>query len=536
MRLRKHFRGGASPLIVILLLALLGASAFALRQASLLGNGLYRLGISGDVPAITDPRFSVRQLDPAQGQNLLNQGAIDVYIAGDEVFSRPDEKSQNAVGALRKYFEKEEIERISNEVEPQLAFPLRIGVGYLNISLPTATAVIAATSSNAAASQATPTPTQQEIIIPSLMTPKAPFGEVVLCLVYILPVTFISIFFTSSFMDEKINRRLTILLSTPLTPFQIILGKMLPYTVFSMAATALIAYLTHANILTALSIFTPTILFIFAIYLMVPLFYRTFKDTTFISMLVTTLTTVYLIFPAMFNGVSDFAYMSPLTLAVKMYKGEFYGWREYLFPSLPMVLIFFLAMYAGTKLLNEEFLMGYRSLAEKAKDAIFLVMDRFHPYRSVGLLSLLMIPLVYLAQLVILAIATNLPPSFMLAAMLFAAAFLEEIVKSIGIVVWLEHGVVKKVYQVLILSLLSALGFLAGEKLLLLFSMSVVSQSLLSGALFSSGLLLIPLLAHFVFTSLITLLRCKTRLPYTLILFLVTILHSLYNWILMRGI
>jgi len=67
---------------------------------------------------------------------------------------------------------------------------------------------------------------------------------------------------------------------------------------------------------------------------MVPLFYRTFKDITFIAMLVTTLTTAYLIIPAMFTNVNDFSYISPLTLAVKMYRGEPFGWREYLFPVL----------------------------------------------------------------------------------------------------------------------------------------------------------------------------------------------------------
>ncbi|MFT3895767.1 MAG: hypothetical protein QM730_29465 [Anaerolineales bacterium] len=127
-------------------------------------------------------------------------------------------------------------------------------------------------------------------------------------------MTFISIFFTSSFMEEKINRRLTILLSAPVTPFQIILGKMLPYVIFTLAAIAFIAMQTKGNVLLTLAIFLPTTLFIFAIYLMVPLFYRTFKDVTFIAMLVTTLTTAYLVFPAMFTDVTDLSFISPLTL------------------------------------------------------------------------------------------------------------------------------------------------------------------------------------------------------------------------------
>jgi hypothetical protein len=253
-------------------------------------------------------------------------------------------------------------------------------------------------------------------------------------------------------------------------------------------------------------------------------------------MLVTTLTTAFLVAPAMFNGVSDLAYMSPLTLAVKMYRGEPYGWREYLFPSLPMAAIFGLAIYAGTRLLNEEFLMGYRSITQKLKDAIYLVMDRAHPYRSIGLLSFLLIPVVYLMQLVILAIASNLPPSFMLLSMLLTAALIEEIVKSIGIVVWLERGVISSVKGILALAFLSALGFLLGEKLLLLFSISMVSQSALASALFNTGFLLVPLLAHFVFTAGISLLCARTRLSYPLALLIGTVLHSVYNWFLVRGL
>jgi ABC-type Na+ efflux pump permease subunit len=355
-------------------------------------------------------------------------------------------------------------------------------------------------------------------------------------LIYILPITFISIFFTSSFMDEKSNRRLTILLSAPVTPLQIILGKMLPYAVFALSTTVLIAYLTKGDIPLALMIFAPTTLFIFAIYLMVPLFYRNFKDTTFISMLVTTMTTAYLVFPAMFTNSSDLAYISPLTLAVKMYRAEPFGWREYLLPSLPMTAIFGFAMFAGTRLLNEEFLMGYKPITRKIGDAIYLMMAHSKPWFAVTLWSLLVIPAVYMAQVVMLAFATNLPVGLILGATLLTAALIEEIVKTVGIVVLAERGVVTSVREIIGLSFLSALGFLIGEKLLLLISVSVVSQANVSGALFGAGVfLLIPLAAHFIFTSLVTLMRIKLRFPYWLALALGTIAHFFYNATVMRG-
>ena len=311
---------------------------------------------------------------------------------------------------------------------------------------------------------------------------------------------------------------------------------MLPYAIFALVSTALIAALTKTNIPLALAIFAPTTLFIFAIYLMVPLFYRTFKDTTFIAMLVTTLTTAYLVFPAMFTNVNDLAYISPLTLAVKMYRGEPFGWREYLFPSLPMAAIFGFAMFAGTRMLNEEFLMGYKPLTRKIKDAIYLMMAHAKPSIAVPLWSLIVIPAVYMTQIVFLAFATNLPVGLILGFTLIASALVEEVVKTIGIVVLAERGVVKTWREIIGLSFLSALGFLIGEKLLLLVSISMVSEAQVSGALFGAGLLLfVPLAAHFVFVTIVTVMAAKWRVPYWLALGVGTILHFIYNVNVMRG-
>ena len=86
------------------------------------------------------------------------------------------------------------------------------------------------------------------------------------------------------------------------------------------------------------------------------------------------------------------------------------------------------------------------------------------------------------------------------------------------------------------LSFLSALGFLIGEKLLLLVSISMVSQAPVAGALFGAGLLLfIPLIAHFVFSTIVTLLRTKLRFPYWLALGIGTVVHFIYNVYVLRG-
>lgn len=514
LRVRRRFSGGVSPLFVLLLLGALGVLGFLLRDSVTLGYGLYRVGVMGDAAEIRDARFVVTPVDASNAAALLAQRAVDLVVDGDQVVTRDDQKSQYALGALKRYLSKQTIVELAATQEMTRAFPLRVQVYDLDA----------------------PQQAPQAPFIPSLRTPPTPFGQVITAFLYIMPLTFISIFFTSSFMEEKIKRRLTLLLSAPLTPFQIIIGKMLPYLVFAVLMTMGIAWLTGAPLWLAVAIYMPTSLFIFAIYLMVPLFYRTFQDTTFISMFVTTMTAVYLVFPAMFADVSELAYMSPLTLAVKMYRGEPFGVQEYLFPSLPMILVFGVTVAIAARLLHEEFLMTYYGIGRKFADALYWIIDRRKPARSIFLMSFASIPAVYLMQLVILAVASNLPLRALLIAALVASAALEETVKTMGIAVLIERGETHSLRQIVWLAFLSALGFLAGEKLLTLVSVSVVSQAFLATALFSGGLLLVPLAAHFSFTAIIVLLYARfRRVPYWVALSVGVILHTLYNALILGG-
>src|SRR6185436_18725230 len=99
-RLRKRF-AGASPLVVLLLLSVSGLSAYYLRDTITLGNGLYRVGVSGDIPLIQDSHFAVMKVGVEEGKILLDQHAIDIFINGEDVLSRVDDKSQFAVRALK---------------------------------------------------------------------------------------------------------------------------------------------------------------------------------------------------------------------------------------------------------------------------------------------------------------------------------------------------------------------------------------------------------------------------------------------------
>ena len=370
----------------------------------------------------------------------------------------------------------------------------------------------------------------QEIIIPSLMTPPTPLAQVILAFLYVVPIFFVSVFFTSAFIQEKTNRKLIILLSAPITPLQIILGKILPYIGYSVIAIIAITLLLNGNVLLGLAIFIPVMLFILAIYLMVALLYRTFKDQTFFSVLAVWVITGYLVAPAMFSGVSDLSYISPLTLAVQMYRGESFGLTEYLLSTTPMYLVFICAVFVGTRIFNEEYLMGFRPLHTKLSEAVFLSINRDHLYISMLFLSLALIPIVFMVQLASIVMASNLPMPYSLWALLLISVVVEEIAKSTGVMVLLKNDIIRSKKTIIALSAVSAFGFLIGEKLLLYIAMSVISESMFTEALFSAGLLVVPLLMHFVATAAVGLTMSRLGMKYYPVAILAgSVIHILYN-------
>jgi len=650
--LRTRFNGKSKFLIVpvVLLLVLLSYSIY--HQDFAMCKGLYTIGVSKDVPAISDKRFNVQVCDIQEGRALLANRKIDLYLSGDVVLKRNDERSQYAAGALQKYLENQELARISEEYEISRAFPLRIEIDYLdteeeNLALTrieasagfpelqavqsedsaflspaltpgtagdvingsetvqaplnppnsqpgvdsgsarepclediipgplfgrnsdspedysspvrpdtfplketdlTSLAPVASETDSIVQQQLEDKRTgsaspkfkaefvsENEVIIPSLMTPPIPLAQVIIAFLYIIPIFFVSVFFTSSFTEEKVNRKLVILLSTPLTRLQIILGKMLPYFSYSLVVIIAVTIFLKGNVLTALSIFVPVMLFILSIYLMVALTYRTFKDQTFFSVLALSVITVYLVVPAMFTGVNNLSFVSPLTLAVLMYRNEAFDISQYFISTLPLYATFFLAMYVGTRVFNEEYLMGFKPLHLKIKEALYLTLGRKHLNISVFALSFCLIPIVLAVQLVSIIVFTSVPSLIVLWIIMLVSIVIEEIAKSIGIMVLIDREVVRTRMDIFRLSILSAVGFWAGEKILLLMSFKYFADSGVAGTLagfdlYNGWLFFIPLILHVVSTSIVCqLTRRGSRRSYLLALISGSAIHAIYN-------
>jgi len=555
-------------------LAALGIFFFISMGGFVLSKGFYSIGVSPDGPSISDQRFNTIRIDRDYGQAMLAGKAIDIYITSDKVFYRNDSRSMYAAGALKQFLESKELNRISNEYDMDRSFPLRVEINYLKTqaeSSSTATAVslsdliksdtgIPAPDEEAAIISST-TPADmgleneflhqqladmsdpaklhqfkaefaedKQVIVPSLMTPPIPLAQVLLAFFYIVPIFFIIIFFTSSFIEEKLNRRLSILLSAPVRPLEIILGKMLPYFAYSVIVIIGITIFLKGDIPLALAIFIPVVLFIFAIYLGVALCYRTFKDQSFFSMLAVTLVTGFLVFPAMFTGINNLSYISPLSLAIQMYKGGTFGFAEYCFSTLPMYLIFTLALIVGVRVFNEEYLLNFKPLRRKVSEAIYFAIHKKYLGLSIFLLSLLLIPVVFLVELGGIVLATNFPMPLAMLFIMIVGVAVEEVAKSCGIAVLIQNRLVKNWKKVLLLAVIAGAGFFLGEKLLMLLSLNVITQSAFTTAMFSGNMLLPPLILHIICTLAVTAMTYRMGIKYyPVALLIASCLHLAYN-------
>ncbi len=573
-RLKLRFSGRSRFVVLAMILLALATSYLVYHQGMAVGKELYTVGVSPKSPAITDPRFKVVSLDRNTSRILLSQRVIDVYLDGKTIISRSDERSQYVSETLQKHLARQELLTIARQYDLNRAFPLRVEVvtveapeSYLTIGTEPPPEPITEPEEPPSASKQAPVLeppaaggstaevndaevrqqldtfesggllkvkevllSEPDVIVPSLTPLPLPLAQVTLVFSYILPLLLAGVFFASSITEERVNRKLTVLLSAPVSKLQVILGKMLPYLVYSWLAVAVITLIMGGKVWLSLAIFTPVTLLILATYMMVALTYRTFKDLTFFTVLVLTAIMAYLVVPALLTGVSDLSYISPLTLAVEMYRGEVVTAKEYFLATAPLYLIFFQALFIGTRLFNEEFLTGFKPMHVKMAEALNFAIDVNHLSFSAFLSSLFLLPLAFTIELLAIIFVHNMSLPLALWILIIISVTIEELAKSVIILVLLKNGAIRGEIEATKLSVLSAVGFFSGEKLLLFLALAVLSPSASTAAVFGAGLLIMPLAIHVVSTCVVGLLTARLGTKYyPLAVAMGSVIHAAYN-------
>ncbi|WP_367344362.1 ABC transporter permease [Methanomethylovorans sp.] len=385
---------------------------------------------------------------------------------------------------------------------------------------------------------------RQTIATPSYFMPPIPFTAILYSFLFIFPIYFISQFYSSSILEERVNRRCELLLTAPLKSRDIILGKSIPYVLVTMVLLSVISLYIEkpSNIhelrtsIEMIGVIFPVLLLFFSLSFIAAIFSRSFKELTFAMVFFSVIVSGYLLFPAMFANIHSVSSISPMTLIVNLIEEGSISFGKYIFSTLPFYLVALSIYGFGTAIFREEDLFSQKTMKEKTLDCMELFLGA--PLGSVFTLSIVSIPFVYMAQLMLIVMLFNLPLPYSIIVMIILSALVEEIAKSVGIYTIMKRGLKPvNLKTAVLLALLSGGGFFFGEKLVSVITLAPIASSAFGSVMTMGTLLLIPLLLHLV-TAMITSLGVYFTGPryYAFFLLAATGVHAIYNTYLLRGL
>jgi len=571
------------PLAIVLFILLVLVTGFAAQSGMHLQDGMYIVGV--DDPALaallaSDNRFSVYQVDSATLEN--NHQEFDLVVINGQVFAGTTDRGRSALKTVERDYAKYTNRVYNRQDDLYAAYPLWIDVENVrselnflatqggqyisarpdtaapvpegeisNVPVPSPTLAISReelrlelTKSEAANSQISrytemlsSDTAMGRFKTPSQLSPPLPFDSIILIFVFIFPLYFTSQFFMMSIMNERIERKGEVLLSTPVKASSIIIGKALPYLLGMLAISAALTVYLKASLLILLPL-VPVIFFFLANALLIGMLSRSFKELSFISIFFSTVATSYLFFPSIFANVHVISLISPLTLIILTLQGTAYTITDYLFSTSLFWLTSAVLFYVAGRNFSEERLFSEKGLLIRIREFVATSLSQKHPFISLFLLNGFAIPFVFMVQLMCLVLFFNLPMPFSLVLLIIFAAGIEELTKSIGIYTLAAEDPSFLSWRNLILACAAtAVGFLAGEKLLLLITLSQITESVFGSVLFLSlGVLWLPLLLHFTGTFVVACsLKFGGRRWFVPGLFAATVIHCLYNLYFIMG-
>jgi ABC-type Na+ efflux pump permease subunit len=385
---------------------------------------------------------------------------------------------------------------------------------------------------------------------PSDISPPFPFQSLVLAFVFVLPLNFVIQAYGSTMLSERLNRRGELMLVSPVTRGDIIAGKTLPYfagaMVFEGLITGGILLLrggSGGSGLYSIGAVLPLVVLFLGATFLGAMFARSFKELTFVTVAITVGLTTYAFVPAIFTDVTPIALISPLTIIVRDLAGQPITLTAFAFSTLPPFLTAALFFGLGSGLYREEDMFTQRPIPLKVLDALA---GRIKRARSLVLLSVILMPFVIVAELLVVALFFALPAEFAIPAILFLIVVIEELAKGLPIYAGFVHRRYDRALATaLLVGGLAGLGFFVAEKGLLLvrFALTGVGGEIpqAQNALFQTVgstearlgiallLLLAPLALHTVTAAITAVGGRKGRRGFALGLAGAIVLHFAYN-------
>jgi ABC-type Na+ efflux pump permease subunit len=566
-------------LVVLFFVLVLGTQAD-------IGAGLYRAVLVGEDPVareaiLSDGRFVLEEASVEEALASLKAGTADIAVVSEgekvSILQPTTARGEGALdalyGAVRRY--KLELIWVVEDREVPDAFPLWVETHYLEREQEfqyTALGGIEAAGEEgfyetpeirAEIEALKPRPVEEvmeelrfarrrgggvtigerQVTLPYFLSPPLPFRSVILTFFLALPVYLFAQFYSSSMMDEKINRRVQLLLASPVSPWEIVAGKTSVYLLLCLLTTGAVSALLKGGFDPyILALLFPVILFFLSLGFLAAVLSRSYKENSFITVFFSVVFFAYLFFPAMFSGIHVASGISPVTFIVSRLENETFQFSGYLFSTLPLYLTSGLVFYFGGLLFREEYLFSQAPMTDRLLDAGAAFLKSWGSrYTGVLVLGAVAVAPVFLAELMLIVLLFQVPYPFSIGAMVILSAMAEEVAKVFGVAALFSRGLLRPTARnCLTMAALSAAGFFMAEKAMALLALSKVTESLFGAVMFMKTYFLLGLLFH-VITAMVAslgLLASDGKIGGRLILSVgaAAAIHAVYNASLLGGV
>lgn len=568
-------------------------------------RGLYRAHVPADSPlyaaVASAPVFRLVTLegDPVAA---IDAGLVDLVVRGDRVYTSDTDKGAAATAALKQAAKDHTFRTLLAEEDQSAAFPVRVELVYTEQSRPgtapsltpgggasggdaeggsgdgtseggasggSTTGGSAASGGNApekppSGSGFSLLPPERSVNTPETLSPPFPFRSLILAYLFLIPLNFVVQVYAGSAIGERLGRKGEGLLASPARPWEIIVGKAAPFFLLMMLVCAGIAYTIGAGWLSLVAV-APLALVFLAFEFVAAMFARSFRELTFLTVFTSVLLTIYAFLPAVFTDVHPVSLVSPISLVILDMRDAPVTLGEILYSTLPLTLFSIVLFILGAALYREEDMFHQKRVVAKALDSLA---RQVRGLRSAFTLQLLLIPCVFVLELLLIAFLFASPANVGTLGVLVAVALVEETFKGLPAYAAFRHGSARAVSgekavarqggilktvplgRALAFGALAGAGFFVAEKGFLLASLAglfdVPAGAAVLGAaggnlaLTGAGigmvllLLLSPLLLHIV-TATISATGAKYgRNEFIMSFTLAVAIHTLYNFTVVR--
>ncbi len=348
---------------------------------------------------------------------------------------------------------------------------------------------------------------------PDNFSPPSLLGKMVYAFFFIIPSYFVIQVFSSSLIEDRVTRKIDVLLSTPISELKLLIGKMAPYLTISVFTVLMVAFLFDRSLMTLIYII-PIIFFFATLQMFLALISRSYREMTFLVVASSLMVTAYIFIPAIFGGSIPVSKVSPITLMLATFEGESVGISEYLFATFQFYTMGAVLLYLSSKALNPEVISSH-SLSQRFFIILSGAIKRDYYTLVVAMAS---IPFIFMAEFLLLSVLFVMPLERSIPIFLLIIATVEEIFKGSAVFVAHKNG-----FNAYKAALLCGIGFFVGEKVITF--LNVVTQ--FNNLLFAQYLV-IPLVIHV--TSILVFAVIIKRWSFKYALTCSSLLHFAYNY------